>query len=324
MFDLKITGGTIVDGSGAERFVGDVAITDGKIVAVSRGPLEGDATETIDATGRIVTPGFVDVHSHYDGQAFFDESLSPSNGHGVTTVVMGVCGIGFAPARPDAHEMLIETMESVEDIPGDVLRAGIPWEWETFPEFLDALDRRTYAMDIAAHIGHVPVRTYVMGEKALENGPATEGEIAADGRDREGGHRGRRRRLLQLPRRRPHHWQGRPGPRHLRHRGRAVRHRRRAIGLHRPPSRLRAGRGRRRRPGRRGGHQGGRLDAAGVGRVRPARVVPDPPGQLRPRPVARPPRRLRGGRGRRRRAAPPGRQPPLRDAARASAPAIRS
>jgi N-acyl-D-amino-acid deacylase len=177
MFDLKITGGTIVDGTGAEAFVGDVAITDGQIVAVSHGPLEGDATETIDATGKIVTPGFVDVHSHYDGQAFFDQSLSPSNGHGVTTVVMGVCGIGFAPARPDAHEMLIETMESVEDIPGDVLRSGLPWDWETFPEFLDALDRRTYAMDIAAHIGHVPVRTYVMGEKALDNGPATEAEI---------------------------------------------------------------------------------------------------------------------------------------------------
>ena len=182
MFDLKITGGTIVDGTGGEPFVGDVAITDGVIVAVSRGPLEGDATETIDATGRIVTPGFVDIHSHYDGQAFFDESLSPSTGHGVTTVVLGVCGIGFAPARPDAHEMLIQTMESVEDIPGDVLRAGLPWDWETFPEFLDALDRRRYAADIAAHIGHVPLRTYVMGEKALENGPATEGEIAEMGR----------------------------------------------------------------------------------------------------------------------------------------------
>jgi N-acyl-D-amino-acid deacylase len=181
MFDLKITGGTIVDGTGAERFVGDVAITDGTIVAVSRGPLEGDATETIDATGRIVTPGFVDIHSHYDGQAFFDESLSPSTGHGVTTVVLGVCGIGFAPARPDAHEMLIQTMESVEDIPGDVLRAGLPWDWETFPEFLDALDRRRYAADVAAHIGHVPLRTYVMGEKALENGPATDAEIAEMG-----------------------------------------------------------------------------------------------------------------------------------------------
>jgi N-acyl-D-amino-acid deacylase len=178
MFDLKITGGTIVDGTGAESFVGDVAITDGEIVAVSHGPLEGDAKETIDANGRIVTPGFVDIHSHYDGQAFFDESLSPSTGHGVTTVVMGVCGIGFAPARPDAHELLVEVMESVEDIPGDVLRAGLPWDWETFPEFLDALERRSYAADVAAHIGHVPVRTYVMGEKALENGPATEGEIA--------------------------------------------------------------------------------------------------------------------------------------------------
>ena len=208
MFDLKITGGTIVDGTGADSFVGDVGITDGQIVAVSHGPLEGDATETIDATGKIVTPGFVDIHSHYDGQAFFDQSLSPSTGHGVTTIVMGVCGIGFAPARAEDHELLVEVMESVEDIPGDVLRAGLPWTWESFPEFLDALDTNTYAADIAAHIGHVPVRTYVMGEKALENGPATEGEIAQMAHHRPRGHRGRSGGLLELARRRPHH---RPG-----------------------------------------------------------------------------------------------------------------
>ncbi len=180
MYDLKIAGGTIVDGTGAERFVGDIAVTDGRIVAIQRGGgLDGDAGETIDATGRIVTPGFVDIHSHYDGQVFFDDSLSPSNGHGVTTVVLGVCGIGFAPARPDDHEMLVRTMESVEDIPGDVLRAGLPWEWETFPEFLDALDRRRYAMDVAAQIGHVPVRTYVMGERSLSQDPASEADITA-------------------------------------------------------------------------------------------------------------------------------------------------
>jgi len=178
MFDLVIRGGLIVDGTGAAPAPGDVAIRDGKLVQVG-GTVEGDAAEVIDAAGRIVTPGFVDIHTHYDGQAFFDESLSPSSGHGVTTVVIGVCGIGFAPARPDAHELLIRTMESVEDIPGDVLRAGIPWTWETFPQFLDALDARTYAIDVAAQIGHVPLRTYVMGERALDNGPATAADIAA-------------------------------------------------------------------------------------------------------------------------------------------------
>jgi N-acyl-D-aspartate/D-glutamate deacylase len=178
MYDLVITGGLIVDGTGAEPRTGDVAVRDGVLVQVG-GTVEGEAAEVIDAAGRIVTPGFVDIHTHYDGQAFFDATLSPSSGHGVTTVVLGVCGIGFAPARPDAHELLIRTMESVEDIPGDVLRAGIPWSWETFPQFLDALDARTYAIDLAAQIGHVPVRVYVMGARALENGPASQADIAA-------------------------------------------------------------------------------------------------------------------------------------------------
>ena len=126
MFDLVIRGGTIVDGTGAPAVVGDVAIRDGVLVQVGGmvdGALVGTATEVVDATGLIVTPGFVDIHSHYDGQAFFDDALAPSNGHGVTTVVLGSCGIGFAPARPSDHELLVTTMESVEDIPGDVLRA---------------------------------------------------------------------------------------------------------------------------------------------------------------------------------------------------------
>ena len=176
MFDLVIRGGLIVDGTDAEPTVGDVAVSDGLLAQVG-GTAEGEATEEIDAAGLIVTPGFVDIHTHYDGQAFFDETLSPSSGHGVTTVVLGVCGIGFAPARPDAHELLIRTMESVEDIPGDVLRAGIPWSWESFPQFLDALEARRYSIDLAAHIGHVPLRTYVMGARALENGPATAADI---------------------------------------------------------------------------------------------------------------------------------------------------
>ena len=177
MFDLVIRNGLIVDGTGTEPQLGDIAVQDGLLVQVG-GTVEGEATQVIDATGRIVTPGFVDIHTHYDGQAFFDETLSPSSGHGVTTVVVGVCGIGFAPARPDAHELMVTTMESVEDIPGDVLRAGLPWSWETFPEFLDALEARHYSADIAAQIPHVPLRTYVMGERALENGPATQEDIA--------------------------------------------------------------------------------------------------------------------------------------------------
>ena len=176
-FDLLIRGGTVVDGNGDEPFVGDVAIRDGQIVAV--GDVSGEAGEIIDAKGLVVTPGFVDIHSHYDGQAFFDDTLSPSNAHGVTTVVLGVCGIGFAPARADDHDLLVTTMESVEDIPGDVLRAGLEWEWETFPEYLDALDRRGFAMDVAAHIGHVALRTYVMGARGVANEPATPEDIAS-------------------------------------------------------------------------------------------------------------------------------------------------
>lgn len=176
-FDLLIRGGTIVDGNGGEPFLGDVAIRDGQIAAIGR--VSGEASEIIDAAGLVVTPGFVDIHSHYDGQAFFDDTLSPSNAHGVTTVVLGVCGIGFAPARAADHDLLVNTMESVEDIPGDVLRAGLEWEWETFPEYLDALDRRGFAMDVAAHIGHVALRTYVMGARGVANEPATPEDIAS-------------------------------------------------------------------------------------------------------------------------------------------------
>lgn len=177
-FDLLIRGGTVVDGTGRPSFVGDVAIRQGRIAAV--GPkLAGEAAEVIEAKGLVVTPGFVDIHSHYDGQAFFDDTLAPSNAHGVTTVVLGVCGIGFAPARPADHDLLVTTMESVEDIPGDVLRAGLKWEWESFPEYLDALDRRRFTMDVAAHIGHVALRTYVMGQRGIANEPATPEDIAA-------------------------------------------------------------------------------------------------------------------------------------------------
>src|SRR6059036_2107464 len=154
MYDLKITGGTIVDGTGADRFVGDVAVKDGVIVEVASGVLDGDAAETIDARGLLVTPGFVDIHTHYDGQATWDPVLEPSASHGVTTVVAGNCGVGFAPVHPGDESMLIEMMEGVEDIPGTALYEGIQWEWETFPEYLDALARRRFSMDLGTQVPH--------------------------------------------------------------------------------------------------------------------------------------------------------------------------
>lgn len=177
-YDLLVRGGTVVDGTGAPAFVADVAVRDGVIEAIEPA-IAGDAAEVIDATGLIVTPGFVDIHSHYDGQVLFDDSLAPSNAHGVTTVLVGVCGIGFAPARPEDHELLVETMESVEDIPGDVLRAGLTWDWSSFPEYLDALERRSFAMDVATQVGHVALRTYVMGRRGVDNEPASRADIDA-------------------------------------------------------------------------------------------------------------------------------------------------
>jgi len=176
MFDLKITGGTIVDGTGAPSFRGDVAVKDGLIVAVGA-DVEGEARETLDAAGLIVTPGFVDIHTHYDGQATWDGLLDPSASHGVTTVVAGNCGVGFAPVRPGDEKRLVEMMEGVEDIPGTALHEGIDWSWETFPEYLDALDRREYALDIAAFVPHAPIRLYVMGDRGERNEPATAEDI---------------------------------------------------------------------------------------------------------------------------------------------------
>ena len=177
MYELKITGGTIVDGTGRPRFVGDVAIEGGVIVAVGE-HVEGDAAEVIDATGCIVAPGFVDIHTHYDGQATWDPVLDPSASHGVTTVVVGNCGVGFAPVRPGEQARLVEIMEGVEDIPGTALHEGIQWSWETFPEYLDALDQLEFSMDVAAFLPHVPLRVYVMGERGAANEDATADDIA--------------------------------------------------------------------------------------------------------------------------------------------------
>ena len=175
MYDLIVRGGMIVDGSGEAPREGDVAVKDGRIVAVGR--VEGEAREEIDAHGLAVTPGFVDIHTHYDGQVTWDAHLTPSCWHGVTTAVFGNCGVGFAPVRPNERDYLISLMEAVEDIPGAALAEGIEWEWETFPEFMDAVGKRELGMDVAAQVPHGAVRTYVMGERGANNEAATPEDI---------------------------------------------------------------------------------------------------------------------------------------------------
>ncbi|GJM38781.1 MAG: amidohydrolase [Acidimicrobiales bacterium] len=177
-FDLLITNGTVVDGTGAERRAADVGVRDGVIAAV--GDLAGaDADEVVDAAGCVVTPGFVDVHTHYDGQVTWDPVLEPSVSHGVTTIVTGNCGVGFAPVKPGTEDWLIQLMEGVEDIPGAALSEGIDWNWESFPEYLDDLDRREWSMDVGCLVAHGAVRAYVMGERGAKNEPASADEIEA-------------------------------------------------------------------------------------------------------------------------------------------------
>src|SRR5210317_1993827 len=163
MFDLIIKNGLIYDGKGSNPYKADLAISNEKIVGI--GDIQGDAKEIINAEGKIVTPGFVDIHTHYDGQVTWDPYLRPSTYHGVTTVVMGNCGVGFSPCKPDQRDWLIGLMEGVEDIPGAALAEGIDWEWESFPEYLDALERKQRTIDVATQVPHGAIRAYVMGER---------------------------------------------------------------------------------------------------------------------------------------------------------------
>src|SRR5688572_9324889 len=179
MVDLVIRNGKLVDGTGEAARMADVVIDDGRIVAVEDAGAASTAAagRVVDADGRLVTPGFVDVHTHYDAQVTWDPWVTPSSWHGVTTVVMGNCGVGFAPAAPDRHAWLIDLMEGVEDIPGSALDEGMTWNWESFPEYLDELDRLPRVLDVSALVPHGPVRAYVMGERGGRNAEATPEEM---------------------------------------------------------------------------------------------------------------------------------------------------
>ncbi|MBK8763548.1 MAG: amidohydrolase family protein [Burkholderiaceae bacterium] len=175
-FDLIIRGGMVHDGLGGAPRIVDIAVKDGRIAAM--GAVSGSATEVISAAGLIVTPGFVDVHTHYDGQATWENRLAPSSGHGVTSVVMGNCGVGFAPCKPEQRDILVKVMEGVEDVPEVVMTEGLPWNWETFPQYLDALDARSFDVDVAAQLPHSALRVFVMGDRAAGHEPPSADDLS--------------------------------------------------------------------------------------------------------------------------------------------------
>ena len=221
---LVIRNGLVIDGTGAPAVRADVAIRDGVITEVGAG-VDGTGADVIDADGLVVTPGFVDIHTHFDGQATWDPLLAPSSIHGVTSIVMGNCGVGFAPAHPtaDQHDWLIGMLEGVEDIPGTALAEGLAWDWETFPDYLDALARRRFALDVGTHVTHAPLRAYVMGERGADplESPTADELVAMAAAVRDGIAR-RRPRLHDQPHVRPPHARRRPAGHPVLQRGRAA------------------------------------------------------------------------------------------------------